>query len=45
MLAILAIGGAGEHEGRDGVAYASWDDTEGRPPQDVPLPPDLDRGT
>ncbi len=37
----LAIGGAGDHEGRDGVAFESWEDTEGRPPQEVPLPEDL----
>ncbi len=40
----LAIGGAGPHEGRDGVAYAAWEETEGRPPQDVPLPDDLPSG-
>jgi uncharacterized cupin superfamily protein len=39
--AVLALGGAEPHAGRDGVAYASWDATEGRPPQEVPLPPDL----
>jgi uncharacterized cupin superfamily protein len=39
--AILALGGAEPHVGRDGVAYEDWDATEGRPPQDVPLPPDL----
>ena len=38
---ILAIGGAGEHVGRDGEAFASWDETEGRAPQEVPLPDDL----
>ena len=43
-LAILALGGAGEHVGRDGLAYASWEDTEGAPPQDVPLPEDLPPG-
>ncbi len=37
----LAVGGAGEHEGRDGMAFTGWDDTEGRPPQEVPLPEDL----
>ena len=33
----------GAHEGRDGVAWASWDDATaaGLPPQDVPLPDDL----
>lgn len=39
--AILALGAAGEHQGRDGLAYSSWSETEGRPPQDVPLPEDL----
>lgn len=39
--AILALGGAGEHVGRDGVAYRSWDATEGAPPQEIPLPEDL----
>jgi uncharacterized cupin superfamily protein len=39
---VLAIGGANEHEGRDGRAYESWDETgEGRSPQEVPLPDDL----
>jgi uncharacterized cupin superfamily protein len=41
-LLLLAIGGANDHEGRDGRAYASWDEEgEGRPPQEVPLPDDL----
>jgi uncharacterized cupin superfamily protein len=40
-VALLAIGGAEPHVGRDGVAYTDWDETEGRPPQEVPLPPDL----
>lgn len=41
-LLLLAIGGANEHEGRDGRAYESWDDQgEGRPPQEVPQPADL----
>jgi uncharacterized cupin superfamily protein len=39
---VLALGGVGEHEGRDGVAYESWRDREGRTPQEVPLPPDLE---
>jgi len=38
---LLALGGAGEHVSRDGVAYESWDDREGRTPQEVPLPEDL----
>ncbi|MDQ3865794.1 MAG: cupin domain-containing protein [Actinomycetota bacterium] len=41
---ILAIGASGEHVGRDGEAFASWDDLEGRPPQEVPLPEDLPPG-
>jgi mannose-6-phosphate isomerase-like protein (cupin superfamily) len=41
-LAILAIGGATGHEGRDGRAYESWEETgDGRPPPEVPLPADL----
>jgi uncharacterized cupin superfamily protein len=39
---LLALGGAGEHVGRDGRAWAEWDEGgEGRPPQEVPLPEDL----
>jgi quercetin dioxygenase-like cupin family protein len=41
-LAVLAIGGALPHEGRDGTAYASWEDETGASPQEIPLPPDLD---
>jgi uncharacterized cupin superfamily protein len=40
-LALLALGGAGEHVGRDGLAYPSWDATEGITPQELPLPEDL----
>jgi hypothetical protein len=38
---LLALGGAGEHVGRDAEAFASWDDERGAPPQEVPLPEDL----
>lgn len=39
---LVALGGAGEHAGRDGLAWESWDETgPGRPPTDVPLPADL----
>lgn len=39
---VLALGGAGTHEGRDGIAWSGWDDEgEGRSPQEVPLPDDL----
>lgn len=42
---VLALGGYGEHEGRDGRAWSSWDEGgEGRPPQEVPLPDDLPEG-
>jgi len=40
-LAILALGGAGEHVGRDGIAFVSWDATQGAPPQETPQPDDL----
>jgi uncharacterized cupin superfamily protein len=45
-LRLLALGGSGEHVGRDGVAWTSWDEPEeaGRPPQEVPLPEDLPAG-
>jgi quercetin dioxygenase-like cupin family protein len=38
---LLALGAAGEHVSRDAEAYGAWSDEEGRPPRDVPLPPDL----
>jgi mannose-6-phosphate isomerase-like protein (cupin superfamily) len=39
---ILALGAAGKHEGRDALAWPSWDDEgPGREPRDVPLPNDL----
>jgi len=40
-LVLLAIGGADEHEGRDGEAFTSWDQESGAPPQETPLPDDL----
>jgi quercetin dioxygenase-like cupin family protein len=40
-LVLLALGASGDHPGRDGEAFESWDDTNGRPPQEVPLPGDL----
>lgn len=41
-LVLLALGGHGEHEGRDGRAWGSWEEGgEGRSPQEVPLPEDL----
>jgi uncharacterized cupin superfamily protein len=39
---VLALGGSGEHVGRDGLAWESWDDDgPARPPQEVPLPEDV----
>jgi len=40
-LGLLALGGAGEHEGRDGLAYPDWDASEPVSPRDLPLPEDL----
>jgi mannose-6-phosphate isomerase-like protein (cupin superfamily) len=41
-LVLVALGGSGEHVGRDGEAWAEWSDTgPGKPPPDVPLPEDL----
>ena len=41
-LVLLALGGSGEHRGRDGRAWSSWEEEgEGRPPQEVELPADL----
>ena len=39
-VALIALGGAEPHVGRDGLAYTDWGDTEGKPPQEVALPPD-----
>ena len=40
-LVLLALGGDGEQRGRDGRAFADWDDAEGAPPAEIPLPADL----
>ena len=37
---LIALGGATEHVGRDGEAFVDWDQEEGAPPQEVPLPAD-----
>jgi mannose-6-phosphate isomerase-like protein (cupin superfamily) len=37
---LIALGGSTEHAGRDGEAFVDWDQEEGAPPQEVPLPPD-----
>ena len=40
-LELLALGGHGAHEGRDGKAYAAWEEEgAGRSPADVPFPAD-----
>ena len=41
---VAGAGRLGEHEGRDGEAFTSWEDDRGAPPQEVPLPPDLPAG-
>jgi uncharacterized cupin superfamily protein len=38
---LLALGGATDHTGRDGVAYRSWDESTGASPQEIPLPDDV----
>ena len=39
---VLALGGAGEHEGRDALAWSDWDEEgPGRGPREIPLPDDL----
>jgi uncharacterized cupin superfamily protein len=40
-LVLLALGGDGEHDGRDGEAFASWEQERGVAPQELALPPDL----
>lgn len=37
---LIALGGAGEHIGRDGEAFESWEQETGAPPQEIPLPAD-----
>jgi mannose-6-phosphate isomerase-like protein (cupin superfamily) len=41
---LLALGGASEHQGRDGEAFAAWEDDNPTSPQEMPMPPDLDPG-
>jgi uncharacterized cupin superfamily protein len=43
-LSLLALGGHGEHQGRDAEAFAAWEQTDGAAPADVPWPPDLAPG-
>lgn len=41
---MLAFGGANEHQGRDGEAFANWSDEQPTSPQELPMPPDLEPG-
>lgn len=43
-LLLIALGGAGEHAGRDGEAFGDWSDEQPVSPQELPMPPDLDPG-
>jgi hypothetical protein len=38
---LLALGGALEHNGRDGEAFSSWEQDTPTPPQETPFPDDL----
>jgi mannose-6-phosphate isomerase-like protein (cupin superfamily) len=40
-LVLIALGGASPHEGRDGIAFADWDDVSGGAPQDLPAPDNI----
>jgi uncharacterized cupin superfamily protein len=40
-LVLLALGAAGEHQGRDGEAFAAWEDVDGVAPSELPNPADL----
>ncbi len=41
-LVVLALGGSGDHAGRDGRAWSAWEDGgPGLPPSEIPLPEDL----
>ncbi len=45
-LVLLALGGSGEHAGRDGRAWTGWEEGgDGRPPAEVPLPENLPGGS
>ncbi len=41
---LLALGGAAEHQGRDGEAFSSWNDENPTSPQELQMPPDLHPG-
>jgi quercetin dioxygenase-like cupin family protein len=41
---LVALGGALEHQGRDGEAFGDWSDEAPVPPQELTMPPDLEPG-
>ena len=41
---LLALGGANEHQGRDGEAFTAWEDESPVSPQDLQMPSDLEPG-
>ena len=41
VCSLIALGGSGVHEGRDGRAFTTWETQESRPPQEMPVPEDL----
>jgi mannose-6-phosphate isomerase-like protein (cupin superfamily) len=43
-LVLLALGGANEHEGRDGEAFGDWSDEQPVSPQELQMPADLEPG-
>ncbi len=43
-LVLLALGAAGEHQGRDGEAFVTWEAETAVSPADLPFPPDLSAG-
>ena len=38
---LIALGGSGEHVGRDAEAFTDWESERGGQPQEIPLPEDL----
>lgn len=42
---VLAAGGSTPHERRDAEAFVDWEDDQGLPPREIPLPDDLPQAT
>ena len=38
---LVALGGDGDHDGRDAEAFTAWEQDTGAEPRDVPFPDDL----